>query len=59
VPHRGKRNEPAFMTATLARLAAVLGRDADEIDAVTTANARTLFVRAQVAPDHAARSRPS
>jgi TatD DNase family protein len=45
VPHRGKRNEPAFMTATLARLAAVLGRDAAEIDAVTTGNARALFAR--------------
>lgn len=49
VPHRGKRNEPAFMTETLARLSAVLGRDAADIEAVTTANARALFARAPTA----------
>jgi TatD DNase family protein len=47
VPHRGKRNEPAFMTETLARVAAVLGREPDDVDAVTTRTAQTLFARAE------------
>jgi TatD DNase family protein len=42
-PHRGKRNEPAFMTNTLARVAQVLERDPRDVDAATTANARHLF----------------
>jgi TatD DNase family protein len=43
VPHRGKRNEPAFMTETLARVAAILGREPTDVDARTTATARLLF----------------
>jgi len=43
VPHRGKRNEPAFMTETLKRVAEVLERDTAEIAAITTSNARRLF----------------
>lgn len=43
IPHRGKRNEPAFMTQTLLRVAAILGREPDEVDAVTSANASALF----------------
>jgi TatD DNase family protein len=43
VPHRGKRNEPAFMTETLATLARVLERDATDVDAATTSTARALF----------------
>ena len=43
IPHRGKRNEPAFMTQTLTRVAEILGREPAEIDAVTTSNARALF----------------
>jgi TatD DNase family protein len=42
-PHRGKRNEPAFMTQTLARVAQILERDPQDVDAATTANARDLF----------------
>ena len=43
IPHRGKRNEPAYMSETRAKLAAVLERDPAEIDAVTTATAKALF----------------
>jgi TatD DNase family protein len=45
VPHRGKRNEPAFMTETLAAVARVLARDPHDVEAVTNANARALFGR--------------
>lgn len=43
VPHRGRRNEPAYVVQTAARLAAVLGRTAEEIAAHTTANAERVF----------------
>lgn len=43
MPHRGKRNEPAFMTETRQRLADILGLDPADVDAATTATARTLF----------------
>ena len=45
IPHRGKRNEPAFMTQTLARVAEVLGREEREIDAITSRTASALFAR--------------
>jgi TatD DNase family protein len=46
VPHRGKRNEPAWVTFTIARLAAVRGVDASALGAQTAANARRLFALA-------------
>jgi len=45
IPHRGKRNEPAFMTETLKCVAEILGRHPDDVDAVTTRTARELFAR--------------
>lgn len=43
VPHRGKRNESANIKFTLAHLASVYGRDADEVAQTTTENAKKVF----------------
>lgn len=43
VPHRGKRNEPAYLPLTIARLAAARGSSAERIANLTAANARELF----------------
>jgi TatD DNase family protein len=43
VPHRGKRNESAWVTFTIARLAAVRGVDAEQLGERTADNARSLF----------------
>jgi TatD DNase family protein len=43
VPHRGARNEPAYVARTAARLAELRGTTVGHIAAVTTANARRLF----------------
>lgn len=43
VPHRGKRNEPAFMVETVRRLAEVRGVHAERIAEVTTANFEKLL----------------
>lgn len=43
VPHRGGRNEPAWVSFTLARVAAARGVDASAVGAHTVANARRLF----------------
>lgn len=43
VPHRGKRNEPAYLGLTVARLASARGTSPYHIAEVTTANAKTLF----------------
>src|SRR5581483_2509332 len=40
VPHRGKRNEPAYVTATAAALATLRGLPPDDLARATTANAR-------------------
>jgi len=46
VPHRGKRNEPAFVAETAAAVAALKGIAADELAAATTDNFFRLFVKA-------------
>jgi TatD DNase family protein len=45
VPHRGKRNEPAFLVATARRLAEVRGATEARIAEVTTANFERLCLR--------------
>ncbi len=42
-PHHGQRNEPAFLPAIVAAVAAARGTDATAIAALTTANARSRF----------------
>jgi TatD DNase family protein len=42
-PHRGKRNEPAFVVHTAAALAAVRGISNSDVAAITTANALRVF----------------
>lgn len=43
VPHRGKRNEPAYVMETAKRLAALRGLSLDELDTLTTENFYRLF----------------
>ena len=43
VPHRGKRNEPAFMVATAQKIAEILNVTIEEIANITTNNALKLF----------------
>ncbi len=45
-PHRGKRNEPAYVALTAARGAEALGMDPAAFAAVTTANFDRLFAKA-------------
>lgn len=43
VPHRGKRNEPAMVAHTAAKLAELHGVPVEEVARITTENARRLF----------------
>jgi len=43
VPHRGQRNEPAFVTYTYAAAAGLLGTDVDELGVTTRRTAQRLF----------------
>jgi len=45
VPHRGKRNESAYIPLVAAELAKATGRSVEEIARITTANATNLFGR--------------
>jgi TatD DNase family protein len=47
VPYRGKRNEPAYVAATAAAVAALKGVEPAELAAATTANFFRLFVKAR------------
>ncbi|PWR19999.1 TatD family hydrolase [Zavarzinia compransoris] len=48
IPHRGKRNEPAFVADTAKVVAAARGIGTDELAALTTANFTRLFTKANV-----------
>ena len=48
VPHRGRRNEPAFVAATAAFVAALKRLEAEDFAAATTANFFRLFKKARV-----------
>lgn len=49
VPHRGQRNEPAFVRAVAERVAALRALSMEEIERATTANARRVFPKLAVA----------
>jgi len=46
VPNRGKRNEPAYVSFTVAKVALARGVSADELGELTIRNAATLFTLA-------------
>jgi TatD DNase family protein len=48
VPHRGKRNEPAFVVATAAAVAQLKGLDLEQLAEATSANFFRLFRKASV-----------
>lgn len=45
VPHRGKRNEPAYVIEVAKRLAEIYETDIEEIDRITTENALKIFLK--------------
>jgi TatD DNase family protein len=42
-PHRGKRNESAFLKIIAEKVAEVYGTDVAEIERITTSNAKKVF----------------
>ncbi len=42
-PFRGKRNEPSYLKFIVEKISAIIGKSNEEIEQVTTANARRLF----------------
>jgi TatD DNase family protein len=52
VPHRGKRNEPAFVAETAKRLAVLRGTPPERIAEVTTANWHRVFAPLKHGPLH-------
>ena len=53
VPHRGKRNEPAWVSHTVARVATARGATAERIGALALANTRRFFGLASADSDDA------
>ena len=49
VPHRGKRNEPAFVAETARKLAGLRGFTAEEVGQLTTRNFYNFFKLAETA----------
>jgi TatD DNase family protein len=43
IPHRGKRNEPAYVAKTAEKVAALWGLSVDEVGDITTENAKRFF----------------
>src|SRR6185436_14573153 len=56
-PWRGRRNEPAYLPVTAARVAELLGRPAAEVADATTANAARLLGLPPLAPESGAAAR--
>lgn len=48
VPHRGKRNEPSYITLTCSAVAALRGISVDDVAQATTENATRLFPKLEV-----------
>jgi TatD DNase family protein len=43
VPHRGKRNEPAYVKHVCDKIAEIKGLNPEVVDDITTANAKHIF----------------
>ena len=43
VPHRGKRNEPAYVEHVCRKIAEIKGTTLEHVDSITTANAKHIF----------------
>ena len=43
MPFRGKRNEPAYTTYVAEKLAEIKGLSLEEVDRITTENAKAVF----------------